>query len=133
MPFSATLSRSRFNVVPDIYEATVVAVDEVESNYPRRDGSPMIDAQFEFRIDEGEFEGAHVRGWGPPFFTPDERCKLYTWVRAILHDEDALPNDYTFTDKDLIGRKVRILVQQTTDGRHAKVKDVLPFGSQGYV
>lgn len=125
MPFTAKLSASRFDITPDIYEAVVVAVDEVESQYTRPDGSRMVDARWEFEIVDGSaFHGAHVRGYVPPFFQRDDRCKLYRWACAALGVDD-VADDYTFTDSDVVGKTVHVLVTRSNAGP-VKVGDVLP-------
>jgi hypothetical protein len=126
MPFTRTLSRNRFDIPPGPYEARIVAVDEVESKYERRDGTPMTDIRFEFEILDGEHVGTHVRGWTQPFFDTDPECKLHRWVCEIL-GVDALPTDFELRSDDLLDRPVRIWVQHkpTSGVLRARVVEVM--------
>ena len=105
-----------FEPIPagEILEAVVENVEEretrnwVDENDPSKGKRKRV--SFFFRItQEGPYEGRAIFGSTSNKFSTHPNCRLRVWVQEIL-GVDNLPENFRFTEDDLIGQPVKVVV-----------------------
>jgi hypothetical protein len=119
-----------------ILRAKLIEMKTVTKNFKDdKTGLPVERVQLNFEVTDpdSEFDGRRVMGETSTNFVAHSKCKLYTWVQAMMGQQ--LPEGFVVNTDHLMGSEVNILVSKTTkpraDGQgdwvNNAVKSVMPL------